>query len=405
MSVRPGSTATDRNHLPALTGLRFLAALWVVLYHYSRFVVGFDALPGPLKSLVYAGPVAVGFFFVLSGFVLSHAHRGKTAIEPHRFWTKRFAKLYPAYLFAFVLFTPIALAKYLGHASIASAHGLSVFVTSALLSATLLQAWTPFSQAWNGPAWSLSVEAFFYLIFPAVFAWVFGRRRLLVFTLCLASWIALILVDLARCSGFISDPLWQNWLQNDPLLWAPLFLAGILACRLAAQGRPLRAIQSNVYSLGAIGIILLLAMLCPARYSVLLIDGGVAPLFVLLVWSTLCKQAVINRVLGSKLFLSLGRISYIMYIVQAPVWHFFRMGNSLLHGRMEPASFLSKPGFVVYLAVLIAISFAIERLIEIPMQRILGSLLLQPAPASASHTLESAGELLPENAASRAVVA
>jgi peptidoglycan/LPS O-acetylase OafA/YrhL len=395
--MSPPSDVIRKQHFPALTGLRFVAALWVVLYHYSRFVVGFDALPHPVRSLVYCGPVAVGFFFVLSGFVLSHAHSGRTAIHPRRFWMKRFAKLYPAYLFACVVFTPIAYAKYLAHASISSAHGAVFFLVSALLSVTLLQAWTPFSQAWNGPGWSLSVEAFFYLIFPAAFACIFGRRMKLVLGACLASWIALIAIDLSRCFGLISDRMWSSWLQNDPLLWAPLFFAGVVTCRLVSKVGSLSARKSNVYSLGALAAIVLLSMFCPGRYSVLLIDGGVMPLFVLLVFSTVCRQAVLNKMLGSTAFLSLGRISYIMYIVQAPVWHFFRLARGLLFPHFEPTALLSKTSFLVYLCILIGISFAAERWIEIPIQRMLGSRLLRPAP-SINHTVEDAREAVPEGA-------
>jgi peptidoglycan/LPS O-acetylase OafA/YrhL len=126
------------------------------------------------------------------------------------------------------------------------------------------------------------------------------------------------------------------------------------------------------------------------------------PLFILLVWSTVCQQAVLNKVLGSAAFLSLGRISYIMYIVQAPVWHFFRMGRGLLSGHLEPAGLLSKTSFLVYLGVLIGISFAAERWIEIPMQRMLGSRLLRAAPPS-SHTVDNAREVVPQSAQSRCV--
>jgi peptidoglycan/LPS O-acetylase OafA/YrhL len=224
----------------------------------------------------------------------------------------------------------------------------------------------------------------------------------LVLSACLASWIALIVIDVSKCLGFISDPMWSSWLQNDPLLWASLFFAGVVACRLVSEQGPLSVLKSNGYSLGAIATIVLLSMFCPDRFSVLLIDGGVMPLFILLVWSTVCTQAVLNKVLGSAAFLSLGRISYIMYIVQAPVWHFFRMGRWLVSGHLEPAGLLSKTSFLVYLGVLIGISFAAERWIEIPMQRMLGSRLLRPAPPI-SHTVDNAREVVPQSAQSRCV--
>jgi peptidoglycan/LPS O-acetylase OafA/YrhL len=58
----------------ALNGLRFLAALAVVFYHYARKMDGFPAFPRTIRSLIECGPAAVGFFFILSGFVLANRY-------------------------------------------------------------------------------------------------------------------------------------------------------------------------------------------------------------------------------------------------------------------------------------------------------------------------------------------
>src|ERR1700690_1912145 len=151
----------------ALNGLRFLAALAVVIFHYAPRVDGYRQSPAFLKNLINEGPCAVGFFFILSGFVIAHRYlySGARAQTASSFYWARFVRIYPGYLLAFLLFLPIALQRYVLHPS-AGVAGRHTFVASALLSSLMLQSWTPLAQVWNGPGWSLSVESFMYLIFP-----------------------------------------------------------------------------------------------------------------------------------------------------------------------------------------------------------------------------------------------
>ena len=90
-----------RKHIPALTSLRFLAALWVFVFHL-RIWHGPIAF-GPLDKLIHAGPVGMAFFFVLSGFILALASEGKNPLADFRgYAVRRFARIYPIYLFIIV---------------------------------------------------------------------------------------------------------------------------------------------------------------------------------------------------------------------------------------------------------------------------------------------------------------
>src|SRR5579872_7169632 len=123
----------------ALNGLRFLAALAVVIFHYAPRVSAYSHLPDFLKNLTDEGPCAVGFFFILSGFVLGHRHlhAGARTERAASFYWGRFARLYPAYLLAFLLFIPVAAQRYLQSAS--PGLGRQTFLISAALSALMLQ--------------------------------------------------------------------------------------------------------------------------------------------------------------------------------------------------------------------------------------------------------------------------
>ncbi|WP_042694571.1 acyltransferase [Azospirillum sp. B506] len=69
------STQTNPRHLHSLTPLRGIAALWVVLYHYS-FQYFPNLHPDSYTHLVQKGYLAVDLFFMLSGFVLTHVYHG-----------------------------------------------------------------------------------------------------------------------------------------------------------------------------------------------------------------------------------------------------------------------------------------------------------------------------------------
>lgn len=142
--------------LDTLTGLRFYAAVAVLLRHT---VPEFFNAP-ILAQLAAIGPIGVGFFFTLSGFILTWTWR--SGDSKRAFYGRRFARIYPLH----ILTTAIAVVYM-------AAIGNPQWFSDAL-SVVLLQAWGP--DTWrlggNGPSWSLSVEAFFYLSFPFIVPWI-----------------------------------------------------------------------------------------------------------------------------------------------------------------------------------------------------------------------------------------
>ena len=87
-----------RKHIPALTSLRFLAALWVFVFHLQLWHGDFGI--SPIDKFIHAGPVGMAFFFVLSGFILAQAAAGTDPLTDFRgYAVRRFARIYPIYLF------------------------------------------------------------------------------------------------------------------------------------------------------------------------------------------------------------------------------------------------------------------------------------------------------------------
>lgn len=152
--------------LPALTGLRFVAAAAVVIYHSDTFTA---LLPHAVDRVSRAGFAAVGLFYVLSGFLLSVRWSARFAAgtaDTRGFLRARFARIAPLHLlgvaWSFVLF----------RVSDGSAGVLALPVAAALLG---LHAWVPtFVFQTNVPSWSVSNEVFFYASFPILARYLVG---------------------------------------------------------------------------------------------------------------------------------------------------------------------------------------------------------------------------------------
>ncbi len=357
----------------ALNGLRFVAAIAVVTFHYGSQVSGFSYLPPALRNLVACGPAALGFFFVLSGFVLSHGYvkSPERALHLHSrdFWVSRFARLYPAYLLAFLLFLPLAFQKYILHPAGSYQQGHTTFILGGLLSISLLQAWTSLSQVWNGPGWSLSVEGFFYLIFPFVLpALLFLKSRL---RLWLCVFLSLIPPGFAFAVliGIVDRSRWEAIGRNNPILWLPLFLVGILISNYLPDFEQLPVRRLGWISDCCSICVLLCCCLCPREYQNLLITGGLTPLLTLLILCYTQESGFCARFLSSPILDSLGGISYIIYILQAPAWHYYSaLTNFALHKPISSHT-ASLAQFLLFIPVLTIASFLVQRFIEEPARQ------------------------------------
>ena len=167
----PPSTAPARRprpHLDALTGLRFFAAAYVVTYHYAA-----DALrgaPAVARNINACGPTAVSVFFVLSGLVLAYGStddEGRCAKAAPRFWLDRFARIWPLFAVAAIAAAPLDLGRLRHEWGTTGTAAYAYVLVHTVLALLLVQAWVPhLAVTANGPGWSLSVEAFFYAVFP-----------------------------------------------------------------------------------------------------------------------------------------------------------------------------------------------------------------------------------------------
>ncbi len=163
--------------LKPLTSLRFIAAFWVLLYHFKDHLgLGMDQF-----GLVADGYLGVDLFFTLSGFILAHVYL--TSFEDGRFGyggflKNRIARVYPMHVAA--LGAMIVL--FVGATALGAGVGAADSFKWADLPAHLfmVHAWgaTP-AVGWNFPSWSISAEWAAYLLFPLLAALVLKSQRLL----------------------------------------------------------------------------------------------------------------------------------------------------------------------------------------------------------------------------------
>jgi peptidoglycan/LPS O-acetylase OafA/YrhL len=273
------------------------------------------------------------------------------------------------YLLAFVLFAPMAYVKYIQHPA-NGISGIRTFLLGGTLNLVALQAWTPLAQAWNGPSWSISVEAFFYLIFPFVLPRILGLRLSRLLPILVGLWMAMMGVTVAHSCGIISDSLWRDWVENSPLFWTPLFLIGIALWRFSDRWSSVRPSVASLATIASLSILLLLSGLVPSNIREVLISGGAAPLLASVVLMFSHPKSFGSRFLGSNVLFEAGAVSYITYILQAPVWHILRLAMSRTRSATSGDA-TADWQLGVYLALLLALSFVVQWTVERPAQRLL----------------------------------
>lgn len=161
----------DRRY-PSLEGLRFLASLAIVVYHFVPYTER-----GLSSPEFWSGrfSIAVDLFFVISGIVIANGYLGRltTWRAYGEFMRRRFARLYPLHLATLGFYVMLGAAASIGLIKLANDSKYAFDELAANL--FLVHAWGFSSQlSFNYVSWSISAEWFVYLLFPLI-AWVATR--------------------------------------------------------------------------------------------------------------------------------------------------------------------------------------------------------------------------------------
>jgi peptidoglycan/LPS O-acetylase OafA/YrhL len=298
--------------------MRFAAAFLVFLSH--AFVV--EALlrdPALIMAIYFPGLAlgftGVGFFFVLSGFVLAWSARDGD--RPRSFLRRRFFKIVPNYLVAWL--AGVLLAAWAGE---------QVGLWTNVASFFLVHSWIPGMTAINGPTWSLSVEVVFYLALPWLLP-LAKRIRPERLWLC-AGVVAAAIVAVPFIAQLVlpSEPsfqgapmsLVQNWfVYMLPLTRGLDFVLGMLMARIVKQGLMVRVPLSVALVVLAAGFTLQI-LLMPTVHS--LVSPVVLPLALVVATAAEADLRGSPSFFRHRSMVWLGQISYAFFVVHYLVLHY-----------------------------------------------------------------------------------
>ena len=345
-----------------ITFTRFIAALTVVFFHYGMHTLP-ESIPW-LKNSITAGPIAVNYFYVLSGFIMAIAYyqiKPSKPLSKKRYWVARFARIYPVYLVALLLMAAASFSE-LGQNPLALP-----------LHLTMLQAWLPgYPMTLNNPGWSLSVEAFFYLCFPFLLALIyrFGLKYLAIFTIVLWLITQYVLLNGINSPEYSANSALHDFVYYNPLMHINAFLAGLLCGVLFKRNADKISSPKPIWLIGSIVLIIILLEIQPFIESLVgmkiaYTNGLIAPVFLLFIWLLASSKGRIAKWLSHPALILLGEASFSLYILQKPI---FGLYNKILEKRLGLGEVAD---FYVALTLLIIVSIASYKIFETPARTLI----------------------------------
>lgn len=368
--AQAGATAR-KPPLPALTGVRTLLAVNIMFFHFTPPHM---RLLDPIIDNSY---VFVGFFFLLSGFILAYNYADRPVpLVKRDFWLARFARLYPLYLFSLVLSFVMLRDEW-------HAHSHADFFTGLVLTPLMLQGWSPsLATFWNTVAWTLSCEAAFYLAFPWLILLRWPRTPGRLIALLLGLWVlglvphTLYLLlnpdHLAAPANRYSSGVWIRTLKYTPIAYACTFMVGIALAKLHAS---LSIAARHRAWIAAASLLTLAVFFAKAVTHVpyILMHGGIlVPLFAALVVG-LCGQNIFASAFSWKPIELLGQASYALFLLH------FNFINLIRHyhlaERLHVAAYDPWASYAAAILLAVVAMYCVER----PARR---AILARRAPRS-----------------------
>ncbi len=308
----------------ALTGLRGVAALWVLAFHLWQHAGAPRMALGPLDftPLAAHGYLGVDLFFVLSGYLIGGPwvamRLGGAKVAFGTFWRRRFLRVFPAYWAHWGVLALLAAF---------SPGGFPMGAGEALLSVTLTSNLMDGAPTLNPVWWSLPVEWDFYLVAPLV-AFAFASRRslprglLLIVLACVAFRILTWWLIFHQGMEWVSLYRWVIQLPGR----IDQFALGMLVAHALVPGRG--GSERRLALFGSATVLLAIWLLPRDGYVV---DQALAPwlffqftvfgcAFAALVGAAaMSRSPPVRALLANRPMVFLGTISYSLYLWHYPV--------------------------------------------------------------------------------------
>jgi len=375
----------------ALNWLRFLLAVYIVLFHTLKNYASLDHTWS--EAVLGLGNMATSVFFVLSGFLLTYAYvvqKNGRPVDRRNFMIARFSNLYPLHIAGLLLsLLPIAIV-------IASKGGVSVpmevsgtakrmlshgeLLAGLIMNILLLNAWNPFYMSFNYPSWSLSALGCYYLLFPAIAPKIYRMKNTLLALVALGMVFSIpgLVADLLGLTDVVTDGL----LHRNPIVRFPLFLAGMVLCVHFSHSKALGGTRQIVV-MGGIVLATVIAgvWLQHEENRMHLIKNGMYyPAALATIWLCVCMRPTHNasiRHWGERL----GAASLPIFLLHGPTFQLFQPFEQLVMGALHSPDWRissiiaagrdverSVGFFLVYLVGLILLCIFVQERLVAPLQ-------------------------------------
>jgi peptidoglycan/LPS O-acetylase OafA/YrhL len=355
--------------LPALTGLRTLLALTILLFHFTPAGLTWAKHPAfTLYPIINIGYVFVSFFFLISGFILSYNYAGRK-INIADFWVARMSRLYPVYALTMAISIPVLLTEFAVRSRVD-------FWEGAIATPLLMQGFFPhLATFWMTVTWTLSCEIVLYILFPWLIQMRWPKSAGWLLAMVVGFWAVGLVPHLiylatnpdhfATMADRYSDGFWINTLKYTPLPYLCTFLAGLTLGHLheAAQ----LSTRARVF-IGACGFaaVWFAAYHLTEQMPYVLVHGGLlTPLFAAIILG-LSGPSPLASIFSWKPLVAVGASTYALYLLHFNVFSLLQQHH--VWSRVGLGAF--DPWISYVFVVLIAL--AVRKWVEQPAQVAIG---------------------------------
>jgi len=349
-------------HIIALDGLRGLAILMVILFHFTKTFI-------PFFRLGWAG---VDLFFVLSGFLITGIlidTRNKSSYFKN-FISRRALRIFPLYYFAiFILFSLVWFSKkdyiqtYLG-----GSYFLENWIWYVGYSLNWLiikeSSWLPVEMF--NHFWSLAIEEQFYFVWP-MFVWLAGIKSLVRICIFLIIGSLILRIYIIYNSGVASIvPYVNTFCRLDALAMGALIASQVRNQNGLAM---IRKYSLQVFIFSSLALLALVLFIhSMSNLHPLMITLGFSLnvlLFGSLLVLTMCGYPIVKSLMENTIMVFFGKYSYSLYIFHVPVYYL--LSRNILHGdSMLINILLALTSFIIS----ILISLLTMKTIEMPFLKL-----------------------------------
>ncbi len=352
--------------LDQLTFTRFIAIIVVLFFHGGGgvYLKAIDFFP--LSPILVSATTSVTYLYVLSGFVMSLVnYRPGEKFNVGKYWTARFLRLYPLYLLSFIL-----VCLYYSD-SIAQ-----IKLQKTLANVLILQAWIPrYAQSFNFAAWSMTVEFFFYAVFPFFTMWAYRQSMKKLIWGSLILWAVSQTIHNTLWVGYF--PEYENFLVYFPIFHISSFILGAVGgIWYLREGRDREYRSNKTLTVFAGGVLLACAYIVISSrlpslpHGLQLMTGLLAPVLTVVIVALALDKSWLSKFFNTPALITLGDTSYGLYILHVPFfWLYERALNNL--NIADPKQIFDLTFLPLTIGLVLLIHFYFDQPLRIWLKKIL----------------------------------